>query len=146
MTHEFYGVLSRYLDFTALVDTDGQPKGWIIPRIVHTIWLGGPPPPHVEAMHESWRTQHPGPFPARGPCRTRPRLSDTHPPSDLLGVAGTDWEHWLWTDADVEGQRLPEGFKNRAAFDAAQNFGEKSDILRYEVSHRVYQPVPVRIQ
>lgn len=28
---------------------------------------------------------------------------------------------------------FPEGLRNQAAFDAAPNFGEKADILRYEV-------------
>lgn len=35
----------------------------------------------------------------------------------------------LWGDADVE----EFGLENREAYDAAGNFGEKSDILRYEV-------------
>lgn len=39
------------------------------------------------------------------------------------------WEAKLWTDEDVDGF----GLENRAAYDAAGNFGQKSDILRYEV-------------
>lgn len=35
----------------------------------------------------------------------------------------------MWTDSDVE----TFGLENREAYDAAGNFGEKSDILRYEV-------------
>lgn len=45
-------------------------------------------------------------------------------------VAG--WECRLWRDADVA--HLPQGFTNREAYEAADNYGEKSDILRYEVS------------
>jgi inositol phosphorylceramide mannosyltransferase catalytic subunit len=41
------------------------------------------------------------------------------------------WEVKLWTDADVARVHL----KNRQAFDAAKNWGEKSDILRYEILH-----------
>lgn len=40
-----------------------------------------------------------------------------------------NWELKLWTETDVE----TFGLENRAAYDAAGNFGEKSDILRYEV-------------
>lgn len=35
----------------------------------------------------------------------------------------------LWTDADVEAF----GLENKEAYEAAGNFGQKSDILRYEV-------------
>jgi mannosyltransferase OCH1-like enzyme len=40
-----------------------------------------------------------------------------------------DWEVKLWTDADLPSIKL----KNQAAFDASNNWGEKSDILRYEI-------------
>lgn len=39
------------------------------------------------------------------------------------------WTARLWRDADVEAF----GLENQEAYDAAGNFGEKSDILRYEV-------------
>jgi mannosyltransferase OCH1-like enzyme len=39
------------------------------------------------------------------------------------------WEVRLWRDDDAAAFPLA----NRQAFDAARNFGEKSDILRYEV-------------
>ncbi|CAM9921456.1 unnamed protein product [Discosporangium mesarthrocarpum] len=42
------------------------------------------------------------------------------------------WQLRLWTDDDVEGLHL----KNQQAFDAAPNFGEKSDIMRYEILHQ----------
>jgi len=40
----------------------------VIPRHLHQIWLGGPPPAPVLTWVETWRTHHP------------------------------DWEHTLWTD------------------------------------------------
>ena len=43
-----------------------------------------------------------------------------------------NWTFRLWTDRDVDGF----GIRNKAAFDAASNFGEKSDIWRYEILHR----------
>eukprot|EP00937_MAST-01D_sp_MAST-1D-sp2_P007827 g7827.t1 len=39
------------------------------------------------------------------------------------------WRHVLWGDAEA----AAFGLRNRAAFDAAPNWGEKSDLLRYEV-------------
>ncbi len=43
-----------------------------------------------------------------------------------------DWEVKLWTDAD-----LPSfGLKNRAAYEKSNNWGEKSDIFRYEILYR----------
>jgi mannosyltransferase OCH1-like enzyme len=43
-----------------------------------------------------------------------------------------DWEVKLWTDADVAELAL----ENQQAFDSAVNYGEKSDILRYELLER----------
>jgi mannosyltransferase OCH1-like enzyme len=43
-----------------------------------------------------------------------------------------DWEYKLWTDKDAE---LFE-FENKDLFRKATNYGEKSDILRYEILHR----------
>jgi hypothetical protein len=40
-----------------------------------------------------------------------------------------DWEYKLWTDHEVKKIKL----YNQQLFDEAQNYGEKSDILRYEL-------------
>jgi len=42
------------------------------------------------------------------------------------------WEIRVWTDDDVKDFHM----KNQQAFDAAKNFGEKSDIWRYEILER----------
>ena len=45
------------------------------------------------------------------------------------------WEGWkykLWTDADVEAF----GLHNQALYDKAANYGERSDIFRYEILNR----------
>lgn len=44
-----------------------------------------------------------------------------------------DWEYWLWTDEDMVDFPL----KNRALYDAARNYGEKSDIARYEILYQI---------
>jgi len=43
------------------------------------------------------------------------------------------WEYRLWRDADVEAF----GLANVEAYRRASNYGEKSDILRYEILHRL---------
>lgn len=75
---------------------------YLIPKLIHMIWLGSPFPERCKEMLDSWRKCHP------------------------------DWTIKLWTDADVEGFHLV----NQAAYNRAQNFGEKSDIFRYEILYR----------
>ena len=43
-----------------------------------------------------------------------------------------DWEYRLWTDADIEGLVL----QNRQLYETSTNWGEKSDILRYEILYQ----------
>ncbi len=43
-----------------------------------------------------------------------------------------DWKHKLWTDADLKNFKL----NNQAIFDKAENYGERSDIWRYEILYR----------
>ncbi|HVW99471.1 MAG TPA: glycosyltransferase [Candidatus Babeliaceae bacterium] len=43
-----------------------------------------------------------------------------------------DWKYKLWTDSDIKELKL----YNQAAYDAATNYGEKSDIVRYEILYR----------
>jgi len=42
------------------------------------------------------------------------------------------WKYKLWTDADVKKLKL----HNQELYDKATNYGEKSDILRYEILYR----------
>jgi mannosyltransferase OCH1-like enzyme len=44
-----------------------------------------------------------------------------------------DWEYRLWTDKELA--HFP--MRNRALFDASINYGEKSDIARYEILHKM---------
>ena len=45
---------------------------------------------------------------------------------------GRDWRYKLWTDADVANIELD----NQAFYDATDNYGVKSDILRWEIMYR----------
>ena len=43
-----------------------------------------------------------------------------------------DWQYRLWTDADV----ASFGLTNQQVYDAAKNYGQRSDIFRYEILYR----------
>ena len=79
-----------------------------IPKIVHMIWLGGDKPHSANYVKwfESWKSHHP------------------------------DWKIMWWTDDSVADLRARSDLKNSRAFDEAKNYGEKSDILRYEIIER----------
>ena len=44
-----------------------------------------------------------------------------------------DWEYRLWTEAEIEAF----GLTNKAAYDESTNWGQKSDIARYEILYRM---------
>lgn len=44
-----------------------------------------------------------------------------------------DWQYILWTELEIEAF----GLTNKAAYDAAKNLGQKSDIARYEILYRI---------
>lgn len=69
-------------------------------------------------IHQIWLGS---PLPDRY-IRLQKTLKDKHP----------DWEYRLWTDADVENLKL----ENCIAYNASNNYGEKSDIARYEILYR----------
>jgi mannosyltransferase OCH1-like enzyme len=71
------------------------------------IWLGSPLPSQFVVLRDSWKR--------------------------VLGNSDSGhWQFRLWTDDDV----TDFGMQNKAAFDAASNYGEKSDIFRYEILER----------
>ncbi|CAM9629385.1 unnamed protein product [Ectocarpus sp. 8 AP-2014] len=104
---------NRHHRLAGPVREDGEP---LIPLKIHHIWLGSPLPEAFARLRESWLARHSGlSSQGRGPERSN--------------GGSTPWEVRLWTDADIDAF----GLKNRGAYDAAQNFGQKSDILRYEI-------------
>lgn len=80
-----------------------SPKKYLIPKIIHFIWLGSPLPEKTKVFIQTWRKLHPS------------------------------WKIKVWTDADVKAFRM----QNQKAFDKAKNWGEKSDIWRYEILYRM---------
>jgi mannosyltransferase OCH1-like enzyme len=93
-----------------------QKKSTKIPKVVHFIWLGPKPfPPESVENVRTWMAQHP------------------------------DWTFKFWTDRDrptpCRGMQkiLVKDFsfnKLERCFVQSQNFGEKSDILRYEILYQ----------
>ncbi|MBA3954265.1 hypothetical protein H0X48_03030 [Candidatus Dependentiae bacterium] len=69
-------------------------------------------------IHQIWLGS---PVPAKFK-RLQQKLKDLHP----------TWHYKLWTDKDIADFKL----LNQAAYDEAKNYGEKSDIARYEILER----------
>lgn len=81
--------------------------------------LFSPEPKIPKIIHQIWIGPYPFPKEARGWQKTWQEL---HP----------DWEYKLWTNEDLE--KL--SFENKKFFDKAKNWGERADILRYEIIYR----------
>ncbi len=77
----------------------------LIEKKFHWIWLGGQYPERHE-LPEKYRAY-------------QQSWLAMHP----------DWDYYVWTEADLD--TFP--FINRELFDAAKNYGQKSDIWRYEI-------------
>jgi len=75
---------------------------YLIPKLIHFIWLGSPLPASCRKMISTWKKMHPS------------------------------WTILVWNDESV----ARFGLANKDAFDKAVNFGEKSDIARYEILYR----------
>jgi hypothetical protein len=79
-----------------------EPRG-SIPKLIHQIWLGPKPlPEEYRRFREGWRRHYP------------------------------DWEHRLWTDADVRAL----DFDTKDIVEASDCYGQRSDILRAEILYR----------
>lgn len=76
-----------------------------IPKKFHWIWLGGEHPElhQLPEKYQAWQQT----------------WLDAHP----------DWEYYVWTEADIE----TFAWHNRDLFNQACNYGQKSDIWRYEI-------------
>lgn len=103
-----------------------------IPKIIHHVWLGGKMPKQYEGFYQSWLENHP------------------------------DWTFIFWTDNDKNydrgllvknfeelSEKLTQNtekrlvvdtrklvFDNKKFFDASRNYGQQSDILKWEIVYR----------
>ena len=103
-THEGWASKLPGVSSTTRANGKKDPK-LAIPKIIHQIWLGSerPSSSKYKAWFDSWIVHHP------------------------------DWNIMWWHDDEVQAMKNRGELKNAMAFDAAQNYGEKSDILRYEL-------------
>jgi hypothetical protein len=103
-----------------------------IPRIMHHIWLGSPFPARFHAFRASWLEHHPT---EDGGCYLMCAL---YLPMYMMLIPTAfypkGWTHFLWTDAEVA--PLLHRLRNKNAYMAASNYGQKADILRYELLQR----------
>lgn len=82
-----------------------------IPRIIHSIWVGGAVPAEHRRYLATWQHHHPG------------------------------WRHRHWTEADIEAELYPMGLQpiyDRASWWAPGHEGQlRADVVRYEILHRI---------
>ncbi|CAM9165965.1 unnamed protein product, partial [Heterosigma akashiwo] len=90
-----------------------------IPKILHHIWLGGQLPERFQIFVNTWKEKH--------PIVDIKQTITTHTHTQHPG-----WEFIFWDDSAVESF----GLENARAYNQAENFGEKSDIARYEILNR----------
>lgn len=106
-----------------------------IPTILHVIWLGGKLPREYEGFYHSWQTSH--------PSWTHIFWTD-HPANYELGTVLCKTFEELsacLASTDTKGLKIVVDtagliFDNKKFFNASRYYGEKSDILRWEVVYR----------
>lgn len=76
----------------------------MIPKIIHQIWVGGPVPSELVPCIDSWKNLH------------------------------SQWDHYLWSDGDLEWLHNQKLFDNAADYVPDHAVGQfKADIARYEI-------------
>ncbi len=104
-----------------------------IPNVIHHVWFGRPLSQEDKALRATWEKHHPG---------WRFVLWTDRQENDPRGVVVHSWQELKdalnYTDERyivVNVARLK--FGNRRFFDASRNYGEKSDIIKYEIVYRM---------
>lgn len=103
-----------------------------IPNIIHVMWLGGKMPQEFEPYVQSWRKFHPD--------WTILFWTDNHLNYDKGQIVVHSFED-LERQLDGHAKSIvidvaDIGFDNRIFYDQAINYGEKSDILKWEIVYR----------
>jgi len=107
-----------------------------IPRYLHTVWLGGKLPDCYQQFYQSWSLYH--------PHWTHIFWTDSPANYDYGTIVCTSFEQlqqYLDTHKAVAGARIVVdtshlAFDNKIFFDASRNYGERSDILKWEIVFR----------
>ncbi|HEV2600743.1 MAG TPA: glycosyltransferase [Candidatus Babeliales bacterium] len=106
-----------------------------IPKIIHHIWLGSQFPTAYETYYRSWKEHHPewcSVFWTDNPINFSKGERVVGSFDELSALLGTE-QSVKRLVVDVR----TVSFTNRIYFDQATNYGEKSDILRYEILYNV---------
>lgn len=107
-----------------------------IPPYIHMIWLGSPLPVAYEPFRQSWLVYHPDwtvIFWTDNSANYQFGTEVFHSFDEL--------EHYLATHTKQKGMHLVVdtsqlSYSNKRYFDASGNYGERSDILRWEIVYR----------
>ena len=106
-----------------------------IPKIVHHIWLGKKFPKKYEKLRQTWIDKHPDWLFVF--WTDNPKNYDQ---GEYLFETEEDFEHYLSKEeyeenmvvVDVRGVQL----YNQHFYDSSKNYGERADLLRYEIIYR----------
>lgn len=105
----------------------------VIPRIIHHVWFGNPLSQEDKNLHLTWEQMHP---------EWRFVLWTDRPDNDPRAVVVQSW-HELQIVLTQTNERYivvdvaALQFGNRNFFDSSRNYGEKSDIIKYEIVYRM---------
>lgn len=105
----------------------------VIPQVMHHVWFGKPFSEEDKVLRATWEHMHPD---------WRFVLWTDRIENDLRAVVVRSWQELQavldraderYIAVDVAGL----AFSNRTFFDESRNYGEKSDIIKYEIVYRM---------
>lgn len=105
----------------------------VIPKIMHHVWFGDPLAQADQALRATWQKMHP---------HWRFVLWTDRPANDPRAVIVTSWHELQVVLEQTEERYIVVdvanlAFDNRIFFDTSRNYGERSDIIKYEIVYRV---------
>ena len=105
----------------------------VIPRIIHHVWFGNPLSQDDKDLRLTWERQHP---------EWRFVLWTDRPDNDPRAVVVQTWQELQSVLEQTDERYIVVDvvglvFDNRAFFDSSRNYGEKSDIIKYEIVYRM---------
>lgn len=106
-----------------------------IPKIINHIWLGSALSDKDESFYQSWRTYNPDwtfIFWTDNPANYNKGDILVHSFEEIEDILQKNAQRTLRIVVDVRNLK----FENRVYFDQTNNYGEQSDILRYEAVYR----------
>jgi mannosyltransferase OCH1-like enzyme len=110
-----------------------KPKEYAtIPKVIHIMWLGGSMPTHYESFVASWRIFHP----QWKIIFWTDNALNYHRGSVVIRTFDELQNVLQGTQTDIVVDASGLAYENKDMYDAAINYGEKSDILKWEIVYR----------